>query len=413
MVSVKSPSKNNIDEKKTNISQEKLAVSGNESQKSKDNIVLDCPFGKECGGCNGKGAQNELIELKKKKLELLFKPPYKVLPIISMENPFHYRNKVHAVVVQKKGEITRGVYAENTHKVVAVKGCLIENEKAEPIIETICSMLKSFKILPYDEDRKTGLLRHILVRVGHKSGQIMVVLVLSSPIFPSKNNFVKALIKAHCEISTIVLNVNERSTSMVLGKKDIVIYGKGYIEDMLCDKVFKLSPQSFYQINSTQTEILYKKAIEYANFKGDEIVLDAYCGIGTIGIISASFCKNVIGVELNKDAVNDAKENAKRNGLKNIEFVCDDAGRYMNRLAADNKKIDVLFIDPPRSGCSDEFINATNALKPAKIIYISCGAESLAQNIKQFSNYTISPFQPVDMFPFTPHVECVVLMSRK
>ena len=267
-----------------------------------------CQYAKKCGGCDYQGLSYE--KQLKEKQEYVRKNVgefCKVLPIIGMEHPYHYRNKVHAVFdIAKGGSVISGVYKAGTHDVVNIDSCRIEDETADAIIHDIRGLLRSFKIKTYDEDTGYGLLRHVLVRRGFHSGEVMVVLVLGSPILPSKNNFVKALRKLHPEITTVVLNVNDKKTSMVLGEKETVIYGKGYIEDTLCGCTFRISPKSFYQVNPVQTEILYTKAIEYAGLTGKERIVDAYCGIGTIGLIAASKAKEVISVELNRDAVSDA-----------------------------------------------------------------------------------------------------------
>ena len=310
---------------------------------------------------------------------------------------------------------------------VAVDNCLIENEKADAIIATIRKLLPSFKLKVYDEDRRTGLFRHVLIRTAHSTGQIMVVLVLSSTMFPSKNNFVNALLKEHPEITTIVMNINDKRTSMVLGDREQTIYGKGYIEDVLCSNTFRISPKSFYQVNSVQTEILYNKAIEFAQLRGDETVIDAYCGIGTIGITAAAHMAkvaennknnlkrgNVIGVELNADAVKDAVANAKRNNMDNIRFHCDDAGKFMTRMAANGQKADVVFMDPPRSGSDEAFLNCVAKLSPKRIVYISCGPDTLARDlgVLKKKGYKVEKMVGVDLFPMTGHVETVVALHR-
>ena len=271
---------------------------------------MNCPYMKKCGGCqNINMPYEEQLREKQKMVEQLLTPFHKVNPILGMEDPYHYRNKVHHVVcTDKKGNGYTGIYAQNTHKVVAVDRCLIENKKADEICASIASLMKSFKMKAYDEDKGTGFLRHILIRTGHSTGQILVVLVVASPVFPSKQNFVKALRKLHPEITSIVANVNNRGTSMVLGEKEQVLYGKGYIEDILCGKRFRISPKSFYQVNSVQTEALYAKAMEYAGLSENSKVIDAYCGIGTIGMVAAKTAGSVIGVELNPEAVKDAKQ---------------------------------------------------------------------------------------------------------
>ena len=365
----------------------------------------------------------EQLKIKKAALAKLLAPYGRLTEVIGMDEPLHYRNKVHAVfTTDRKGSVISGVYEEGTHKVVAVDNCLIENEKADEIIATIRKLIPSFKLKVYDEDRRTGLFRHVLIRTAHSTGQIMVVLVLSSTMFPSKNNFVKALLKEHPEITTIVMNINDKRTSMVLGDREQTLYGKGYIEDVLCGNNFRISPKSFYQINSVQTEILYNKAVEFAGLTGNDTVIDAYCGIGTIGITAASYMAgqpggkggNVIGVELNADAVKDAIANAKRNNMDNIRFYCDDAGKFMTRMAADGQHADVVFMDPPRSGSDETFLNCVAKLAPKKIVYISCGPDTLARDlgVLKKKGYRVEKMVGVDLFPMTGHVETVVLLSQ-
>ena len=375
-----------------------------------------CPVSKKCGGCKWihKDYQLQLRE-KEKWVQELLKPYCKLEPIIGMVNPTHYRNKVHAVFGEdRKHNVISGIYEEGTHKIVPVDSCLIENQKADEIIVSIRKLLPSFKIRPYNEDTGYGLLRHVLIRTGYVSGQIMVVLVLSSPILPSKNNFVKVLRKLHPEITTIVINVNNRGTSMVLGEKEQVIYGKGYIEDTLCDKIFRISPKSFYQVNPVQTELLYKKALEYASLTGKETVLDAYCGTGTIGIIASDKAGQVIGVELNGDAVKDARDNAKRNGVRNIQFYQNDAGKFLVGMAEQNGKVDVVLMDPPRSGSDEAFLSSVVRMKPKKVVYISCNPETLARDLKYLvkNGYEVKRGVACDLFPYTGHVEVVTCLQR-
>jgi len=376
-----------------------------------------CPVSKKCGGC--KWIDKEYaVQLKEKEkwVKELLAPFCKLEPIMGMEKPTHYRNKVHAVFGEdRKHNIISGIYEEGTHKIVPVDSCLIENEKADAIIVSIRELLKSFKIRPYNEDTGYGLLRHVLIRTGHVTGQIMVVLVLASPIMPSKNNFVKALLKLHPEITTIVVNVNNRGTSMILGDKEQVIYGKGYIEDELCGKTFRISPKSFYQVNPVQTEHLYGKALEFADLQGTETVLDAYCGTGTIGLIASDKAGKVIGVELNGDAVKDARENAKRNKISNIQFYQNDAGKFLVEMAEQNAKVDVVLMDPPRSGSDEAFLSSVVKMRPEKVVYISCNPETLARDLKYLTKqgYQVKRAVACDMFPFTSHCEVCVLLQRK
>ena len=406
------------------------------SEKQKKKPAAVCPYAKKCGGCDYQGMSYEQqLQEKQTYVRKNIGDYCKVLPIIGMENPYHYRNKVHAVFdVERRGKhanggrrtagnghakaapggVISGVYKAGTHEVINIDSCEIEDELSSAIIRDIRGLLHSFKIKTYDEDTGYGLLRHVLVRRGFHSGEVMVVLVLGSPILPSKNNFVKALRKLHPEITTVVVNINDKQTSMVLGEKETVIYGKGYIEDTLCGCTFRISPKSFYQVNPVQTEIIYNKAITYAGLTGKERVIDAYCGTGTIGLIAASKAKEVIGVELNRDAVKDAVINAKRNNIKNEQFYNADAGKFMVELAEQNEKVDVVFMDPPRAGSDEAFLSSVVKLAPKKVVYVSCNPETLARDLLYLTKhgYRAQECQPVDMFPWTKHVETVVLLSK-
>lgn len=377
-----------------------------------------CPVRKKCGGCSLLEMEySEQLKRKEDFVRKTLKGIVKPEAIIGMENPWHYRNKIHASFARKRdGSIVSGIYEEGTHRLVPVEDCLIQDERANRIVRDLCGLFESFKIKVYNEDTGYGLVRHVLIRTGHVSGEVMVVLVCVSPVFPSKRNFVNALRKLHPEVTTVVLNVNDRRTSMVLGKRDIVLYGKGYIEDQLCGCTFAVSPQSFYQVNPFQTEILYRKAIEFADLHGTEKVLDAYCGTGTIGLIAAEYAGEVTGVELNPEAVRNAVSNAKRNQRKNIRFVQGDAGEYMQKMAAQRETMDVVLMDPPRAGSDETFLSSLVTLAPEKVVYISCNPVTLARDLKYLGKhgYRAKRAVPVDMFPWTAeeHVETVVLLSR-
>ncbi len=402
------PAAKNTESKKTYV--KKTDVPKPAAKKSR------CPYSKKCGACQMIDTPYEKqLRQKHAKVQELLEPYTRVASFIGMEEPEHYRCKVHAVFTHdKKGNPLSGIYREGTHEVVPVDSCLLEDQKADAIIASIRGMLKSFKIKTYDEDNGFGLLRHVLIRIGRYTGEIMVVLVTVSPVFPSKNNFVKALRKEHPEITTIVLNVNDKQTSMVLGDKEKPMYGPGFIYDICCGMKFKISPKSFYQVNPVQTEVLYKTAIDMADLKGDEIALDCYSGVGTIGIIASPHVKEVISVELNKDAVKDAILNAKINEIKNITFYENDATRFMQQMADSGDKVDLVFMDPPRSGSTPEFISSMIALAPRKVVYISCSPDSLARDLGIITKggYKVEKAVPVDMFPFTRSIETVVLLSR-
>lgn len=400
----------NADEKKTN------SKSGAESKKTG---IKKCSVDNLCGGCQYQGVPyREQLKKKQVIVENLFKGYCQVQPIVGMENPLNYRNKVHAVIGEDRDhKIISGTYQAGSHFIVPVENCMLEDEKADAIIATLRTLFKSFKYKPYDEDKRTGLIRHVLIKRGFATNQIMVVLVTASQIVPGKNNFIEALRKEYPEITTIVQNINDRSTSMVLGEKENIWFGKGYIEDELCGLTFKISSKSFYQINPVQTKHLYNAAIKMAKLNGNETIIDAYCGIGTIALLAAEHAKKVIGVELNKESVKDAISNAKRNKILNCEFHQKDAGKFMAEMSLDveTNAADVVIMDPPRSGSTEEFLFALVQLKPKKVIYISCNPETQVRDIKYLEKrgYKALECRPFDMFPYTDHVETVTLLERK
>ncbi len=375
-----------------------------------------CIHAKKCGACQYQGTPyEEQLKEKQKKVQALLKSFGKTEAIVGMDNPYFYRNKVHAALKRlKTGEIISGIYEEGTHRIVPINHCQIEEPRAGEVIQTIAKLAQSFKIKIYNEDSGFGTLRHVLIRTGKKTGEMLVVLVVADAVFPSKNNFVKALRTEHPFITSVVLNINDKKTSMVLGERNITLYGNGYIEDELCGCRFRISPSSFYQVNPVQTEFLYEKAISFAGLTGKERVIDAYCGIGTIGLIAASQAKEVISVELNKEAVRDAIGNAKRNQIKNVRFYQADAGRFLVSMAESGEKADVIFMDPPRSGSDEGFMRSVLTIRPEKIVYISCNPETLARDLQFLTktDYEVKRICPVDMFPFTSHVETVCLLSK-
>lgn len=382
-----------------------------------NNNLNACPLYKKCGGCQLQNLKyEEQLSYKQAKVIGLLGSFCHVDEIIGMDNPYHYRNKVQAAfATDKKNNIISGVYQSSTHRVVAVESCLTEDEKADEIIGTVRKLLKSFKLKPYNEDTRQGFLRHVLVKRGFKSGQVMVVLVTGQREFPKKRSFVNALVKNHPEITTVIENYNPKKTSLVLGDKEEILYGNGKIEEQLGEFTFRISAKAFYQINPVQTQVLYEKAIEFADLKGNETVIDAYCGTGTIGIFASGKAKQVIGVELNGDAVKDAKENARLNKVKNIAFYKADAGDFITAIANEGEKADVVIMDPPRNGSDRAFLSSLVSLSPEKIVYISCNPETQKRDIMFLvkNGYKVRKIQPVDMFPHTNHIETVALMSRK
>ena len=378
---------------------------------------LTCPYFKRCGGCQLLSmTYEEELNYKQQLAQKHLSRFGKVQPILGAAQPCYYRNKVEAAFgLDRSRRVIAGTYEPRSHRIVNIDHCLNEDKIATAIIVTIKKLLPSFRLLPYDEDTRTGFLRHVLVRRGVHTGEVMVVLVTASPVFPSRQNFLKALLKEHPEITTVVQNVNNRRTSVLLGDREQTLYGPGFIRDTLCGMTFRLSPKSFYQINPAQTEVLYRQTIEAAGLTGQERVLDAYCGIGTIGMIAAGKAREVIGVEQNPAAVRDAIRNAKENGVGNIRFVAADATEWMQAAAAERLAFDILLMDPPRSGSTPEFLSAAVKMTPRRIVYISCCPETQARDLPllQKGGYRVTQIQPVDMFPHTEHVETVVQLVRK
>lgn len=375
-----------------------------------------CASSRKCGGCAYIGKPyEESLQIKQKYVDKLLGKKVKVLPIIGAQNPYNYRNKVHAAYYRdRSGKVLYGTYEEGSHKIVSNAGCLIENKVATQITETIAKLIAKFKIFIYDEKTGRGLYRRTLVRVSHLTGDVMVVLVVADPVIPGKKAFIKALRDAHPEISTVIVNVNNRRDSMILGNKSMVEFGRGYIIDGLLDKTFKITPTAFFQINHEQTEKLYAQAIEFCDFKGNERVLDAYCGTGTIGLCMANYVASVTGVELNKEAVICARDNAHANKIENASFIAQDCTEYMLNLNLSKTKYDVIVLDPPRAGTTEEFIKACSIIAPPKICYVSCNPETLARDLDVFEKYgyKAKAAVPVDMFPWTEHVETVCLLSQ-
>lgn len=379
--------------------------------------VEKCPYVERCGACHmGQTSYEEELNNKKKFVEKNIKKYCSNINDVSgMYYPYHYRNKVHAVFGRHKDDVISGTYAYGTHTIVPIENCLIEDAQASAIVKTVTELIKSFKLWVYNEDTGRGLMRHVLIRKGMSTKQIMVVLVTASSEFPHKNNFVAELRKRHPEITTIVQNINSLDTTFILGDKSKPLYGEGYIEDVLCGLKFRISPSSFYQVNTAQTQVLYKKAIAAAGLTGKETVIDAYCGIGTIGMAMASKAGRVLGIELNKDAVKDARNNAKRNKIENIHFVAADATEYMTHMSQEGKPVDVVVMDPPRSGSTQEFVKATAMLNPSRVVYVSCNPETLGRDLEWFAKvgYEAKEAWPVDMFGWTDHVETVCLLTKK
>lgn len=377
-------------------------------------IKSRCHVSEHCGGCTMIDTDyEEQIRIKQQTVQDAIGRYGSVEPMIRMKNPGRYRNKVTSIfALDRKGKPVCGVYRSRSHEVVPVFDCLIENRRADAVVKTIYDMLRSFKIRVYDEDSGLGLLRAVQIRTAHATGQMMVTLVTSSPVFPSTRNFCRALLAAHPEITTIVQNINDRQTTMILGNREKILYGPGYIEDRLCGRVFRIASRSFYQVNSLQTEKLYHIAVDMAGLSGRETVLDAYCGIGTIGIIASDHCAHVLSVELNDASCEMAVHNAAANGASNVEVIQDDAGRFMAEMAQNDERADVVFMDPPRSGASEEFLKSLISMAPRRIVYVSCNPETLARDLAFLTQngFQMKKAVPVDMFPYTDNIETAALL---
>lgn len=377
----------------------------------------ECPLAHKCGGCQLQSLTYiEQLDYKMDEVYDTLGSWNRIAPIIAMDDPTNYRNKTQVVFDSQKGKIVSGIYQSGTHRVIPIHSCMIQDKEADEILQTIRQLMKKFSIDPYNEDNGRGIIRHVLVRKGMNTHEIMVVLVCGSPIFPNLQNFVALLKQSNDHIKTVLLNLNDDRTSMVLSDEpEEILYGKGFIEDKLCGMTFRISPKSFYQVNSIQAESMYDIAMKMARLKSTDVVLDAYCGTGTIGLIAAKQgIKSLIGVELNAQAIEDAKRNAFRNGIDNATFVCEDATTYIEKMVEDKQKIDVLFMDPPRSGSDKTFLTSIIKLEPKTIVYISCNMNTLDRDLKLLHNkYEVVGIQPIDMFPYTTHVENVVLLVPK
>lgn len=378
-----------------------------------------CPKAGACGACNYNGIKySKQLDKKQEFVDSLLLPFGPVAPIIGMEDPFFYRNKVQAVFgYNSKGEVVSGIYREGTHKLIPVRDCMIEDKEADSVLATIRDLVKRFGITPYDEDLQTGAIRHVLIRRAVATDQTLVVIVSGSHTFRPKDAFVREIVKKHPSVKTVLLHINDQKTSMVLSDGPCkVLYGDGWIQDEMCGLKFRISARSFYQVNAIQAARLYTIAMRMARFKGNESVIDAYCGTGTIGLIASSWgAGHVTGIELNPDAVEDAKENASLNGLESVDFICADASSHMKEMAKSGVTADTVFLDPPRSGSDERFLASLIRLNPKTVVYISCNPETLARDLRYLTKmgpYRMVGAQPVDMFPQTSHCETIALMSR-
>ena len=391
-------------------------------KKSENRVEPDCATYKRCGGCSLRHIEyEETLNMKKRKVENLVSKTFgkenniKVENTIGMGIPYNYRNKAqYPVGLDKTGEPIIGVYAQRTHEIIQMKECLIQNEEAEKIAFTIYKFVKEKNIPVYNEKTGEGLLRHIVIKVGIYTHEIMCILVVNGKKIPYETELVEMLVREY-NVKTVVKNINMKNTNVILGYENIVLHGDGYIYDLLGGYTFKISPMSFYQVNPVQAEVLYNIAIEKAELNKDDILFDLYCGIGTIGICASSYAKKVYGIEIVEQAIEDAKENARINNVENIEFFAGDVEKIFSNLM-EKKQVypDVIIVDPPRKGLDNNTINNILAVKPKKVVYISCNPATMVRDMKLLSEkYEVGDITPVDMFPFTSHVECVCVLNLK
>ncbi len=370
-------------------------------------------FQKHCGGCPLLTVPYpQQLSRKQARLQTLLGRFAPVEPVRGMAKPWHYRNKAIASFAMQQGKLVCGLYAEGTHRVLPGTECLLQQTALNRTLTAVLDAARGCRWTAFDEDRRTGLLRHVVLR-GTREGRVLVTLVTPTPLLPGSRNFCSALRKAAPWVAGIVQNINPTGTSAVLGNREKVLYGPGQVVDTLCGLQFGISSRSFYQVNPLQTEVLYRMALELAGLTGRETVVDAYCGIGTIGLCAAPHAGRVFGVERNPAAVRDAAANARRNRLDNASFVCADATVWMGKMA-DRLHPDVVFLDPPRAGSTPECIGAVARMAPRRVVYVSCDPETLARDVALFARqgYRARRFVPVDLFPHTRHIETVVLLSK-
>ena len=390
-------------------------------KKSEYRQDVDCSTYKRCGGCNLRHVKyKETLKMKQNAVQSLvnktLKNKIQVQSTIGMENPFHYRNKAqYPIGTNKEGQPIIGVFANRTHEVIPIEKCYIQNPKSEEIAKFILNFIKEHNISIYNESTRQGLFRHIVIKIGIKTNEIMCILVINGKTIPKEKELIEEILKKFSNVKTIVKNINTKNTNVILGQENINIYGDGYIQDILGEYTFKISPLSFYQVNPIQAEKLYELGVKMAQITKNDIVFDLYCGIGTISIFMAKYAKKVYGVEIVEEAVKDAKENAKINNVTNTEFYAGDVEKVLDDLINQKGIIpDIVMFDPPRKGLDKTSISNILKIKPKKVVYISCNPATLIRDLADFEEYyDVNTIIPVDMFPYTSHVECVALMSRK
>ncbi len=390
-------------------------------EKSPYRIESDCTTYKRCGGCSLRHIKyEETLKMKQNAVQSLvnktLKNKIEVEDTLGMENPYHYRNKAqYPVGLNKDGKPVIGVFANRTHEIIPINTCFIQNKQTEEIAKYIFEFLVKNNISVYNEKTQKGLVRHIVTKIGIKTNEIMCILVINGKEMPKEKEIVEELTNKFKNIKTIVKNINTKNTNVILGNENINLFGDGYITDILGEYKFKISPMSFYQINPIQAEKLYNLGVESANITKNDVVFDLYCGIGTISLFMSKFAKKVYGVEIVEEAIVAAKENAKMNNVDNTEFIAGDVEKVLDELV-NVKQImpDIIMVDPPRRGLDNTSIENIKKVRPKKVVYISCNPATLVRDLAKLEEiYEVKQITPVDMFPFTSHVECVSLLCLK
>ena len=381
----------------------------------------DCSTYKRCGGCSMRHIDyDKTLDIKQEKVQNLINKTLinkvKVKSVLGMGNPYNYRNKAqYPVGIDKNGRVVYGVFAKRTHDIVPVQDCKIQKTISLQIAEFVVNQMKKFGVSAYNENTRTGLVRHIITKVGIQTNEVMVILVINGKDIPHELTIANNIIDEFPEVKTVVKSINTKNTNVIMGEKNKAIVGRGYITDKLGDFIFKISPMSFYQVNPIQAEALYNIAIEKANITKEDVVCDLYCGIGTIGIFASKYAKKVYGIEIVKQAIEDARVNANLNNIENIDFLCGDVEEAFEELIKKHKvRPDVVIVDPPRRGLDEKTVENIMKLKTGRVVYISCNPATMVRDLKLMEEmYDVVEVQPVDMFPFTGHVECCVVMGIK
>ena len=391
------------------------------TQKSNNRVQADCSTYKRCGGCSLRHIKyEETLNIKREMVQNLVNKALNknvtVNKVTGMKSPFYYRNKLqYPVGKNKNGEPIMGVFANRTHEIIPVENCLIQNREAEMVAKRVFEFIKDNEISIYDEKTRTGAIRHIIVKIGVKTNEIMCILVTNKSKFEREQELVEAIAGEFHNVKTIIKNINNKNTNVILGQKNVVLYGDGFIYDKLGEYTFKISANSFYQTNPIQTETLYNRAIEFAKLNKEDVLCDLYCGIGTIGIFASKKVKKVYGIEIVEEAVDAAKENAEINNVDNIEFIAGDVEKAFKELIEVRRvQPTVVIVDPPRRGLDTTTIGKILELEVERVVYVSCNPATMVRDMKMLEEkYEVKEIQPVDMFPYTSSVECVALLELK